>query len=178
MHLNAFKLDDSAQVPEFATTESCMFDLRACFYKDVVKCKNCHYDEGITVEQKEDGKKFIRLYPGSRALIPTGLIFLIPVGYHIKIYPRSSMPWKRDLILYNNVGIIDSDYIHETFVMIKNESDMPVSIYDGERIAQFEMVRNQDTGVIFEVYDHTFKKHCEEVKKNSDREGGFGSTGT
>lgn len=88
-----------------------------------------------------------------------------PASYHEIVYMlhvRSSIAYKRGLILTNGVGVIDSDYKDEIKVMLTNLSDKPQTVIAGERIAQLVPMRYQP--FIFE---------CEE----NDRVGGFGSTG-
>ena len=68
----------------------------------------------------------------------------------------------------NGEGIIDSDYHHETFVMLHNASADTVYIEDNERVAQGELVENN----FVDVWE-TF----EQPEQTTERVGGFGSTG-
>ena len=68
----------------------------------------------------------------------------------------------------NGEGIIDSDYYHQTFVMLYNASADEVLIENGERIAQGELVKTL-TYIIEETKDVPEQK--------TNRVSGFGSTG-
>ena len=92
--------------------------------------------------------------PHSRALIPTGMIFDIESDYSIRIHPRSGLSWKHGITLINCEGVIDSDY----------------TVEHGDRIAQFEIIRYNDTITYLTTTEA-------KAKKKADRVGGFGSTG-
>lgn len=73
----------------------------------------------------------------------TGLAMEIPEGYVCLIFPRSSNS-KKDLILSNSVGVLDSDYRGELFFKFKssiNETWRPV----------YNEVSNQY------IYQHTYE---------------------
>ena len=129
--------------------------------KELRECKNW----------ARDNSKFcvgVELYPGERILVPTGLIFDIPLFYSVRIHARSSISLKMGVIIPNGEGIIDSDYYHQTYVMLYNASADEVIIYHGDRIAQGELVKTLD-------YDLVETEDIPEQKTN--RVGGFGSTG-
>jgi dUTP pyrophosphatase len=170
--LKIFKLSDNVSLPEIATIGSACFDIR------------CHLDHVSTV--KSYGKnniestslvcmdnfvntKYIQINPHTRILIPTGLIFDILPGYSVRLHPRSSLSLKYGLTLINATGIIDSDYVYETFIPLYNVSDCAVQIWSGERICQGELAYNSSV-----VLKETLKK----PETKSDRVGGFGSKGT
>ncbi len=100
--------------------------------------------------------------------ISTGLILDIPVGYSVRIHPRSGLAYKKGITLLNAEGIIDSDYTDELKILLYNTSNMDFIIQHGDRIAQGELVKNLDY-VIEECYNAPVQK--------TDRVGGFGSTG-
>jgi len=106
------------------------------------------------------------LYPGDTALIPTGFKARVPDGFEAQVRIRSSMAFKRGLILPNAPGTIDADYPDEWLIMVQNVSAQPVTIEHGERLAQVILSR-------FEVVPWVEG----EVAITTDREGGFGSTG-
>lgn len=86
----------------------------------------------------------------------------------LEIYPRSSLGFKKGLMLINTVGIIDSDYYSNSEndgnigFKLKNLTDKEVVIEAGEKIMQ---------GI--------FKKYLKVDNDNSNeaRIGGIGSTG-
>lgn len=168
--MKVFKINETAYLPEFATEGSAAFDLRACLDKDTkVKSYNPHNRETIfPTKISSAGKYGVSLQPQFRTLIPTGLIFDIPRGNVVKLYSRSGMSLKFGLHMANDVGIIDSDYIDEVFMMIINDCDTPIAIYDGDRLAQGMLEATQ----IYKL-EETFVK----PEKKTSRSGGFGSTG-
>ena len=88
----------------------------------------------------------------------------MPTDVVLKIFVRSSLGIKKGLCLSNSTGIIDSDYIWGIGVSLYNRGDNEVKIEEGERFAQG----------IFEHYLIT----CDDEPIESERTGGFGSTGT
>ena len=78
----------------------------------------------------------LRLEPGQRALVPTGLAVEIPPGYEGQVRPRSGLALRSGVTLLNAPGTIDSDYRGEVGVVLVNLGQEPVEIRRGERIAQ------------------------------------------
>ena len=67
-------------------------------------------------------------------------------------------------------GVIDSDYMEETFIMITNISTRNMEIANLSRICQGEIVKNNRV---------SFEEISERpTRDNTNRKGGFGSTGT
>lgn len=109
----------------------------------------------------------IRLMPGVRHLIPTGIRMCIPPGWEIQVRPRSGLALKKGLTVLNTPGTIDSDYRGEIGVILINLGEVPHQITHGERIAQL---------VVSPV--HTMELVEGEVNSDTARgAGGFGSTG-
>jgi len=142
MKLPVKRLDPSALLPEYKTPGAAAFDL-------------------TTIETKI-------LEPGEIHKFKTGLVFCIPAGHFMLVASRSSNAPKRGISMANGIGIIDSDYCgehDELHVVIQNISPKPVTITQGERVAQaiilpvprVEILEVRQTGAV-------------------DR-GGFGSTG-
>lgn len=69
-------------------------------------------------------------------LIPTGVKVMLPCNAWMLVYPRSSLPIKKGLIMANSVGIIDSDYRWEVHLQLMNVTCNPIDIVDGERYGQ------------------------------------------
>lgn len=109
----------------------------------------------------------LTLNPGQRSLVPTGLAFEIPQGYEIQARPRSGLAIKKGLTLVNTPGTIDADYRGEVKIILINLGAEPVTIEQGERIAQL---------VLCPVYQARLIEvdHISETKRGA---GGFGSTG-
>ncbi|GHU28618.1 deoxyuridine 5'-triphosphate nucleotidohydrolase [Spirochaetia bacterium] len=109
----------------------------------------------------------VALEPGSRTLIPTGLVAEIPDGYEGQIRPRSGRAFRDGLTVLNSPGTIDSDYRGEIRILLINMGMNPVKINNGDRIAQL---------VIAPVCRPRIKEMAD-LTKTSRGDGGFGSTG-
>ncbi|MEI9950717.1 MAG: dUTP diphosphatase [Pseudomonadota bacterium] len=78
----------------------------------------------------------MRIEPGARALVPTGLAFAIPDGYEGQVRPRSGLALKFGISIVNSPGTIDSDYRGMVAVLLINLGQEPVLIEPLSRIAQ------------------------------------------
>ena len=172
--LGCYKVDAEAKFPMRGTEDSACYDIYACLHNEEVKMHDKFYPH--QVEKDESGKKFFRLNPGDMALVPTGIIFCLPPTHHMKIYSRSGNVWKKLLTVANQPAIIDSDYTHETFVLLHNMSNRIHIIEDGDAVAQAELCEN-GTIDFHPVDDNEFAAFVELIKLNSSRDGGLGHTG-
>ena len=162
--LRFFKNHLSAKDPVFSTRQSSCFDLHASLPNDEHVKWRCHdVDEVMVVKDSK-----IVIHPEERWLVPTGLIFDIPEGWSMRLHPRSGLAYKQGLVLANCEGVIDSDYVEPVYMMMMTYGKDPVEIYDGERICQGELVRD-------EFYE--FKQTSRRPMRKTDRDGGIGSTG-
>lgn len=163
-------------VPEVQTAESACADVAVCLnHVDKVKMYDSDNNEYFQPVENRDGvMKFVVLRPNHRALIPTGMRFIIKHGFQIKMIPRSGLSLKHGVTLINSPGTIDSDYTNETMILLHNTSNVPFICSHHERVAQLELRENTMKCVFFtEGTDEEIEKH----KKSSNRKGGFGSTG-
>ncbi len=117
----------------------------------------------IQADLKED----IRLEPGERVLIPTGIALEIPEGYEGQIRPRSGWAHRTGVTLLNSPGTIDSDYRGEIKILLINLGKEPVWIRDGDRIAQ----------LVFAKVSSVCWRLCDGIRPTERGEGGFGHTG-
>lgn len=107
------------------------------------------------------------LNPGERKVIPTGIKVCMNDNEFLAIYVRSSLGFKWDIRMCNQVGIIDADYYVNSeneghiFVCLKNEGNSAVTINKGDRFVQG----------IFTPYLIT-----DDDTVTGIREGGIGST--
>lgn len=136
-------LRDGAHMPTYGTAEAAGADLYACL------------EESLTI------------LPGQTAPVPTGIALEVPRGCAGLIFARSSMGVKRDLAPANKVGVIDSDYRGEIFVMLHNHGKEVRTVEPGERVAQI---------VIVPVFTPGFSQ-VDSLSDTVRGEGGFGSTG-
>lgn len=165
LRLNVYKTHSDVTLPRFGTKQAACFDLS---FNSAGKMEYTGYNMYNAPFTRELANGSIRIMPGDRVLVPTGLIFDIPEGYSVRIHPRSGTSLKQGLILANLEAVIDSDYVHETFVLLTNTSQVDHTINNGDRIAQAELVKKEDY-VLWEVFDAPTQK--------TDRIGGLGSTG-
>jgi dUTP pyrophosphatase len=109
----------------------------------------------------------LTLAPMQRALVPTGIYLEMDQSLECQVRPRSGLALTKGLTVLNTPGTIDADYRGEVGVILVNLSAEPVTITDGERIAQLVFCKVEKVNLI-QV----------QTLSTSDRgEGGFGSTG-
>ena len=79
----------------------------------------------------------VELFPGERALVPTGLAVAIPDGYAGFVQPRSGLAVKHGISIVNTPGLIDSGYRGELQVALLNTDLRETFVVEpGMRIAQ------------------------------------------
>ena len=164
--LGVYSLHNDVMAPTIATERSACFDLKAYLKKDAKLLAFNQYNHKKEVTLKGD---YLEMIPKWRYLIPTGMIFDIPEDHYIKVHPRSGNALKKGLITANNTGIIDEDYVEECNCIMINLSDDPYIVEDGDRIAQAEL-RKSESYIIHHI--------MERPQQKTNRDGGFGSTGT
>lgn len=168
--LKIYKSKEYAEIPTFATAGSACFDVKAAFLSGQrIKSYNAWNREVDIAAKTIGGKTAFQIPPESRVLVPTGLIFDVPEGFVLKMFVRSSVALKKGLVLINGTGIIDSDYVEESYILLQNVSDSLVTVMHGERLAQCALEP---------VFTYTIKEVNEPPAQKTDRTGGLGSTGT
>lgn len=145
-------------LPEYATTGSSGMDVRACVINENFPADGADWDEV---------SKCIRIFPGGRALIHTGLYAELPEGYEIQIRPRSGMALKQGVTVLNTPGTIDADYRGELGIILINLSNEVVDIKNGDRIAQ----------MVIQKVERLAIEEVEELDTTERGAGGFGHTG-
>jgi dUTP pyrophosphatase len=109
----------------------------------------------------------VRLEPGERAAVPTGIAVEIPGGQAGLVLPRSGLAHRHGVSLVNAPGLIDSGYRGELRVLLVNtDRSRAVELAAGDRIAQLVLVRVQ-TPLVEEV---------SELGRSERDERGFGSS--
>jgi dUTP pyrophosphatase len=110
----------------------------------------------------------VRLAPGERALLPTGLAMALPEGYVALVHPRSGLAARCGLSIVNTPGTVDAGYRGEVKVLLINlDPREDVVLSKGDRIAQL-VVQRVERARFVEVDD---------LPASSRGEGGYGSTG-
>lgn len=109
----------------------------------------------------------VTMEPGDFKIISLGVAMELPEGYEAHILPRSSTFKKFGIILSNSEGIIDHSYCGDKDIWgFPAIALRPTTIYRGDRICQFRIVKKQP------------QVKFEEVESlGNDNRGGFGSTG-
>lgn len=166
INVKVYKVFPEAHMPELGTEWAACFDLKASMREgDEVMVINVNNKRRPAAYV--NGKLFV--YSGERVLIPTGLIFDLEDTQSMRIHPRSGLALKKGITLANCEGVVDADYVNQTYVMLHNMSDEVFTVVDGDRIAQAEVLETYSKFVFEEVFDEPGTK--------TSRTGGFGSTG-
>lgn len=145
LHVAVTKLEHAADLPlpAYATPDSAGLDLMAAITEPM------------------------RIEPGSRAMVPTGLAIALPRGFEAQVRPRSGLAAKNGVTVLNSPGTIDADYRGEIKVILINHGAEPFSVERGLRIAQ--MVVAPVTRIAWDE-----QGALDETARGA---GGFGSTG-
>lgn len=110
----------------------------------------------------------VRLAPGQRALIGTGVRIALPDGYVAFVVPRSGLAAKHGITVVNSPGTVDAGYRGEIKVTLLNtDAAEPFDIAPGDRIAQL---------IVMPVSRATFLP-VDALADSVRGDGGFGSTG-
>lgn len=149
------------ELPKYETIESAGCDLRAelSLINNKLLFKSC-------LIQSSDNEPVLKIAPGGRALIPTGLKMAIPSGYEGMVRPRSGLALKHGVTVLNTPGCVDADYRGDIGVILINHGTEPFDVHQGDRIAQ--LIVNKVEQVEFEVVN--------ELDDTARGAGGFGST--
>ena len=136
------KLQKNIILPEYKTDGSSGMDLMA------------------NVEQT------VKILPGEKKIISTGIMVAIPKQYEIQIRPRSGLAAKNGISVLNTPGTIDSDYRGEIKVILINLGKDIFQINKNDRIAQM---------IVCPIIKVELKE-VESLPETVRGEGGFGST--
>ena len=113
----------------------------------------------------------VRINPGDRVTVRTGLWLAIPAGFEGQVRPRSGLARAYGVTVANAPGTLDSDYRGEVLVLLVNHGHRAVVILPNERIAQ--LVIAPVPQVRLSVVDSV-----EALGATARGDGGFGSTGS
>ena len=110
----------------------------------------------------------VRLAPGERALVATGVRIALPDGYVAFVVPRSGLAARHGISIVNAPGTVDAGYRGEIKVSLLNtDLTAPFDVAVGDRIAQL---------IVLPVSRAQFIP-VEELPGSVRGAGGFGSTG-
>lgn len=151
------KIHDDAIIPEFAHVT----------------------DSGADLYTSKD----LSLAPRQKGIAPTGICIALPPGFGATIRNKSGNTVKGvsckikvneeglfasgrvDITVY--LGTIDNAYRGEIGIMVRNDSDFPIVIPKGTKLAQL---------VLEKIYQCDFEE-VDSLDETDRGEGGFGSTG-
>jgi dUTP pyrophosphatase len=110
----------------------------------------------------------VRLEPGERVVVATGIAIALPDGYAAFVHPRSGLAVRHGVTIVNAPGTVDAGYRGEIKVTLLNTDRVKaVTFKRGDRIAQL---------VVQRVERVTFREAAE-LPGSVRGDGGFGSTG-
>src|SRR3954447_12770694 len=110
----------------------------------------------------------LRLAPGERALVPTGVALALPEGYVGLVHPRSGLAARFGVSIVNAPGTVDAGYRGEISVLLVNlDPHHPVRLSRGDRVAQL-VVQRVERARFVEV---------DRLPGSVRGDGGYGSTG-
>ncbi|HEX5727919.1 dUTP diphosphatase [Microbacterium sp.] len=110
----------------------------------------------------------LRLEPGQRALVGTGVRIALPDGYVAFVVPRSGLATKHGITIVNSPGTVDAGYRGEIKATLLNtDAEQAYDIGIGDRIAQL---------IVMPVSRARFVP-VEVLPESARGDGGFGSTG-
>ena len=126
-------------------------------------------DAGVDLYSAED----VKLDPGRRALVRTGVAIAIPYGMVGLVHPRSGLAARVGLSIVNSPGTIDAGYRGEIKVALINlDPAEPIVVRRGDRIAQL-LVQRVELAELVEV--SSFDEAG--LAQTCRGEGGHGSSG-
>ncbi len=119
---------------------------------------------GIDFYVPEDFETTV-LKPGQSVLIPSGIKAQVPRGYALIAFNKSGVATKQGL----QVGacVVDEDYRLEIHLHVINISDKDQTVATGQKLIQFVLI----PVCYFDV------EEVDNIENNTERKGGFGSTG-
>ena len=119
------------------------------------------------------GYDFYALYdyvlkPGEIMKIPTGIKVIMEEDDVLFLIDRSSMGFKYNVRMCNQVGVIDADYYNNSnneghmWIRIQNEGDKDYVVKKGDAMIQGVFIK--------------YLKTDDDIESNEERTGGLGST--
>jgi len=110
----------------------------------------------------------VRLAPGARAPVPTGIAIALPLGHAGLVLPRSGTALKHGIALVNAPGLIDEGYRGELRCLLLNtDREHAFDIAPGDRIAQLVIIAPALPEVV----------EVDDLDATVRGVGGFGSSG-
>ncbi|CAB4215026.1 Dut dUTPase [uncultured Caudovirales phage] len=125
--------------------------------------KGYHDDAGFDLYVSEE----TTIMPHSFVDIPLGIAIKLPEGTWGLLTGRSSTLRKLGLLVAQ--GVIDCGYTGPLFAGVWNMNDFPVTVKQGDRVAQYLIMNNASLDVVAHM--------VESLPETQRGQSGFGSTG-
>jgi dUTP pyrophosphatase len=123
---------------------------------------------GLDLVAAVAGDAPVKIAPGERALIPTGIAIALPAGFEAQVRPRSGLALQHGVTVLNAPGTIDADYRGEIQIILINLGRESFTVERGARVAQLVIAATMQASLcVVATLDETTRG----VR-------GFGSTGT
>lgn len=138
---------------------------------EVDRLKKAHNtDAGYDLQVFLPDHLTVKIGPGEKKMVGTGVRVQIPEGYVGLLFGRSSLATKTPFQLANCVGVIDCGYTGEVKLVVRNTSDKEdMWLSADDRIAQL---------VVVPIFSGSATRVSDLSSSEHERgEGGFGSTG-
>jgi dUTP pyrophosphatase len=111
----------------------------------------------------------VRIAPGARSMVRTGIAIELPSGHAGLVLPRSGLAARHGVALVNAPGLIDEGYRGEVKVLLLNtDPSASFAVEAGARIAQLVVIAVPAVEVV----------ELAELTASARGDGGFGSTGS
>ena len=143
------------------------------FKKDIKDDKNLYEEYSLPIRKTENSAGYdysaiesFEIKPGEIKKIPTGYKVKMQHDEMLMVFVRSSMGFKYNVRMTNQVGIVDSDFYNNPeneghmWVMLQNHGDKIFKVNKGDAYAQGIFVKYLTCG----------------EKVSTKRTGGYGST--
>lgn len=148
-------------IPNRATAGAAGYDVRA--YVRGRTIEGYHGTEPLQIQPSGDK---LTIPAQARVAVPLGFRVSMPHGLEAQLRLRSSIAFRRGLVMPNAPATIDADYPGEWLVVVTNTLTVPVEIEHQERIAQIVFARVEAPHIVPGT-----------VGISTERSGGVGSTG-
>lgn len=150
--------------PKYQTVGASGFDIAADIRKTMKVIKR-----DVTGHESLVDEYCVIVNHGEIAIIQSGFIFEVPLGFELQVRPRGGTAIKKGVTVINTPGTLDADYRGELMVGLINLSREPFRINRGDRIAQ---------AVICPVVQADMMMvDADELSQTERGEGRFNSTG-
>ena len=133
-------LRESAQPPTRKRTSDAGFDVFACFHPSFEENNALQQDKRVWTGGKTTKTEyFLKLAPGTRGVVPTGVSVSCPEDTVFQVWPRSGLALQHGISVM--AGLIDSGYRGEVCIILLNDSDKDFIVQEGMKIAQLVPVK-------------------------------------